>query len=370
MAEEIQNSEFKIQNSDQENEVTTSSTDDSCESTQNGGAVAVPGNQTTAAPSFQVREVYDAERGEIVQRTPQQQASAHSLYSLMKMADLAQAILLKKFLDGEHHLDLGYSTREEFYQVELGISRQAAHKKLKVADRFEDLIPNVNLGLHSNVTPVLHGETPASHLNEEQQANLTALNSIGLSKWYEVARIEDADFAEVLNTGVVKFGDGREVALEDIQMRTRNEISKLLKGEIDGYKDRNAKLLDAKSELEAELKQQKKLVSDLQEKAEYAERMDMMHGNKAATVEGLENMLGYAFEAQHVANKFITKIKMMDDCPEDLRHHIVNLHRTIDGGRQSLYNNNYEAFAGATETRPVKDMHGETVDEATGEILN
>ncbi len=364
---ETQHSTLNTQNSENENEGPNSAeadlaADNSQPATKNkGGAVAtVPGNsQTTAAPSFHLKEVYDAERGEIVARTPEQQSAAHSLYSLMKMADLAQAILLKKFFDGEHHLDMGYSTKDEFCTAELGESRRNINRKLKVAERLEGLIPI------SDGTPVSR-----SLLSENQSEHLEALNGIGLSKLYEVAKVEDANFEEVLTTGVVHFADGREMSLEDIRHRTRNELSRELKGEIDGYKNRNANLLDKKSELEAELKEAQKEINELKQKQETAERLDLMHGTKAATLEGQERLIEYAHEAVRLANKYLTRISLPEDAPKDLQMEVVTLHRTVDGGRQVLLNNNMDAFAGIEETRPTALGASDNFDEETGEILN
>lgn len=352
------NTQHSTLNTIKENEVPTSTNDDG-ESPQIGSAVATtPGGETTAAPSFQLREVFDAERGELVQRSADQQAAAHSLYSLMKMADLAQAILLKKFLDGNHHLDLGYSTKEEFYQQELGQSRSNVSKKLKIASRFESIIPIANV-------------SPAKQLTENESVNLDALNQIGLHKLYEVAKIDDADFEDVLTSGVVKFGDGREVPLEDIQLRTRNEIAKLMKDEIDGYKKRNANLLDKNSELEAQLKSATKKADELAAEQEAADRLDLMYGDQAATVQGLERLLKEVEEAARLTNRLLVRIKTNENTPEDLCLRIVQLHRVIDAGRQKLMDNNLFAFdAEPTVNRNTTQFGSYTVDEDTGEIID
>lgn len=347
--------------SDNENEGASSAMAESSsdDEQQPGGAVAAtPGARTTPAPSFQLREVYDAESGELVQRTPEQQAAAHSLYSLMKMADLAQAILLKKFLDGNHHLDLGYSTKEDFYIQELGQSRSNVSRKLKVAEKFEGIIPVGNVA-------------PVQHLTGDESANLETLNQIGLTKLYEVAKVEEADFDEVLTTGVVKFPDGREVPLEDIQMRTRTEVQNMMKSEIDGYKKRNAALLDQKAEVEAELNKAKSELEASREKQQQADRLNTMYGAKAKTWEGLETLIKEARESMHRTNKLMCAIKMPKDCPADLAMQIVELHRIIDAGRQNLMNDNLMAFELEPEVRirQTTQFGDYTVDEETGEII-
>lgn len=342
----------------EENEVPTSDLDNGA-SPQTGSAVATtPGGETKAAPSFQLREVFDAESGQLVQRTADQQAEAHRLHSLMKMTDLAQAILLKKFLDGKHHLDLGYSTKEEFYQQELGQSRGYVSKKLKIATRFENIIPIGNV-------------SPGKHLPNNDSTNLEVLNKIGLTKLYEIAKIEDADFEDVLTFGVVRFPDGREVPLEDIEGRTRAEIYKLVKNEIDGYKKRNSNLLNKTSELETELKEERKRVAELAAEQESVDRLDLLYGDQAATVQGLERLLKEVEEAARTTNRLLVRIKTNETTPEDLCLRIVQLHRIIEAGCQKLLNSNLYAFDAEPLVNRNATLFGSyTLGEDTSEIID
>lgn len=359
-----EDSSLQSPTSSKENEVSTSANADQGESQHNGGAVATtPGSsQTTAAPSFQLREAYNAETDKIVLRTPEQQKRSLYLWEQISGVEKIQWAAISLLLEDEGHLDLGYKSREEFYNNAMGVSRHTASRKLNNGRFLLSLLP----GEPKLDVAVLQQVNNLPDVQKETFYKFAALDD---GKIKDLADAEEADYTEVLSSAIVKFSDGREVSLEDIEMRTRNEANKLLKGEIDGYKKRNSDLLTKNSEQEAELKQKKKELDAVLSKLETAEHLDLMYGSKKATIEGLETLIKNGEELARMLNKCLTRIELPGDAPDDLEMQVVSLHRIIADGITRLKGNNRQAFAGATETRTV-ELNGEVVDEETGEILN
>ncbi len=332
----------------------------STDGNQTGGAVAT--GSATAASSFQLKEVYDAELGELIQRTPEQQAIGHAMYNRMKQVEALQWAMVKIFIENDHHLDLGYSRRADFYAAEFGLGERAAQNRLKAGEFLLNLLP---VSAHKQIQEAKE----IKGLSADEVKNFNSLANLGTSKLSDMARIDEADFTEVLSDGVVKFSDGREVALEDIQLRTRTELNNLFKAEIDSYKKRNANLLDAKSESEAEIKRLQQEQDLMAKKIEDAERKEMLYGPKETNLEGYYQRVELATKAVRDANKIITKIELPEDAPDDLQMSVQALHKMIDGGRQVLFDNNYSAIEGVAETRPTTLASGDVIDDATGEIL-
>ena len=344
-----------------ENEDTNSALAESAQSAINkSGAVAT--GSATAASSFQLKEVYDAESGELVPRTPEQQAIGHAMYNRMKQVEALQWAMVKLFVENDHHLDLGYSRRADFYAAEFGLGESAAQKRLKAGEFLLNLLP---VSAHKQIQEAKE----IKGLSADEVKNFNSLANLGTSKLSDMARIDEADFTEVLSDGVVKFSDGREVALEDIQLRTRTELNNLFKAEIDSYKKRNANLLDAKSESEAEIKRLQQEQELMEKKISDAERKEMLYGPKETNLEGYYQRVEMATKAVRDANKIITKIELPEDAPDDLQMSVQALHKMIDGGRQVLFDNNYSAIEGVAETRPTTLASGDVIDDDTGEIL-
>lgn len=342
-----------------ENEDSPSYTEAS-ESNQKSGAVAT--GSATAASSFQLKEVYDAESGELIQRTPEQQAIGHAMYNRMKQVEALQWAMVKLFVENDHHLDLGYSRRADFYAAEFGLGVSAAQKRLKAGEFLLGLLP---VSAHKQIQEAKE----IKGLSADEVKNFNSLANLGTSKLSDMARIDEADFTEVLSDGVVKFSDGREVALEDIQLRTRTELNNLFKAEIDSYKKRNANLLDAKSESEAEIKRLREEKELLDDKIADADRKELLYGPKETSLKGYYQRVEMATKAVRDANKIVTTIKLPADAPDDLQMNVQALHKIIDGGRQVLFDNNYSAIEGAAETRPTTLASGDVIDDDTGEIL-
>lgn len=329
---------------------------------------SIKGKKASAvSPLPSTVEVYDAEAGKVIKRSPEQQKKSQYLFKLIEDAEMMKYIVLTQFFDNKGWLDKGYATKTEFCEEALGESIRTTQQKIKSAARFAGVLPPFQIpddnSKHEHVF-ALDG------LSEDEKANFKKASSVGLRKWYEIARMDEADFSEVLTEAIVTFKDGREVSLEDVHVRSVRDLRREFAEANQALTERLNKVNKKKDEAEADTRLLKSEMENLQERVGKAEKLEQVYGPKKTALNLYYERLQTVRHHLEAMGKVLVKIKFTEedyDIPPDLVAMLVGVRHQLEGHRTTLINNNRDFIWRETETLPADpseyNLGGLTVDE-------
>jgi uncharacterized phage infection (PIP) family protein YhgE len=195
----------------------------------------------------------------------------------------------------------------------------------KVGDRFAELLPED------------WGETKRVSFLDDETHSATKLSGLGLRKLYELSRVDDADFSEVISDGLVKLADGSELDLDEIKRQSSEDLKKHLAAKDEYQRDLEEQL--NKAEQRAEKAEREK--SQAEQDAEMGRKYKELYGPKSKEFEMIKAKIQLARSRALDLNQALSQIT---DVPEEdfpaLGDELRELYRLVNSGAQGIKQDN------------------------------
>jgi len=246
--------------------------------------------------------VFDSDKGDFVQVTPDMQRHAAYVHQQIAMGTFMIALAIKKMFDEKLYLGLGCSNKTEYCETMLPFGRQQAYKYYKIGKKFQKYLP----GDSESVAPGRHFE------------------DLGYKKLYELTKLDDADFEELIETGEI---DGFK--MEQFKKQTYNEAMK----EINLLRRKSSKkisiLEEENKKLKSEMQSRERLIEEANEKYKQALEMEDVYGPMKTSVDDRRRVLNNAIDMLNHATKLILNCKVTVDDPPTLKHTAVEVYKIL-----------------------------------------
>ncbi len=272
-----------------------------------------------------VQKMYDAELGDYVDITPAFQRNAAYVHGQIQMGTFAIALAIKKIYDEKLYLGLGCSSKEEYANRMLPFSRKQANKYYRVADRISQYMPQID----TNDAPGRHLDAPESKKFSE----------MGIRKLYELTKVDDADFEELMEGGDLNGHTLEEFKAMTVRQATE-EIAKIRK--VSG--ERISILEEKNKYLQSENETLKEKETDARERMKNARDLEYIYGEKKMSSEVARQKMSEAGDRLAQAQELIVALgsSVDNDSPELIRKSFYDIYNTLMMMVELFQENNYE----------------------------
>ena len=167
-----------------------------------------------------VQVIDDTETGDVVQVTPEMRARAAAARRLIEQATLAKALALATVADERLYLADGYGSFKDWVLLELGSSYRSAKDYVRIGRRLAPLFPALSAGdgLAGELPQIAEGQSIA--LDSERTE---AISGLGLVKLAQLCRLDETQFSDVVERGVVTLGN-EDFTLDELQEMSAREV--------------------------------------------------------------------------------------------------------------------------------------------------
>ena len=194
-------------------------------------------NRRSRRMTIPTKTAFDADSGELVPVTPEQQQRAAFLHRHIEASTLVTSVALAEIADQKHHLALGCSSFAEYSRTMLSFGYRSAKNYVQIGRKFAALLPQVGQKEGKPVSLLLPaGDAregkPVSLLtgpDPDLPPNIQELSGLGTRKLLDLVRMEDAVFEEVIEKGELKMPDGEIYTIEDLREMPTAELTALRK---------------------------------------------------------------------------------------------------------------------------------------------
>lgn len=308
-------------------------------------------------------EVFDAETGDLVERTPAQQRMAMQLLRAIQMSTMVQAVAIARMETGKHYLDLGHSSFKEFAQAELPYAYRTAKVYLRIGRRFEDLLPAIDASEEATIHAL------QEHVESSDEVEPFA--AMGTNKLRAISKLDDQDFEQLSQEKrLVDPESGEEWTLDEIKEMTARDMTALVEDhqrEKRAYMSRISQLEEENKRLASEREQDADLVEQAEEKMDDALALEREYGPASQRYEdqksGLEEMRGHLQALRRAAATFETD----DDTDQGIKNQLVELLREVSAVRSDIHARHADAIRTADDTIEM-DMMWEPPSDIMDEI--
>jgi len=268
-----------------------------------------------------IQNVYDAENDNFVKITPEQRKYANYVYEQFKLSTLLNAAAIDKIFTEKLYLALGFESRDDFIANGTDLSRRQAYNLLSIARKFKPYLPELNE--NKQLTENTSSDTLVQTLHSK------TLSELGISKLYELSRLNDEDLKTLIETGGLGEGDDR-IELEEIREMAVRKATIELKKRTASYKQKIDKLSDEKSTLKEEIKLLESENDSLKNKIETAEELEKKFGAPASKIEHKKRYLREAEDILETLRTTLVKANIMADDIPSLTNQYDFILRSLD----------------------------------------
>ncbi len=253
-----------------------------------------------------VTSILDSESGNFVEITPELQRNAMYVHGQIQLGTFAIALAIKKIYDEKLYLGLGCSSRKEYAETMLPFGRKQAEKYYKVADKVSQFMPE----LKENGASMRHLEP----------GDTEKLDGIGMAKLYELTKLEDADFEEIMEGNEVNG-----VSLEEIKAASVREATAEIKRIRDAYSKKLAVQDEAIKTLKAEKQANDDKIRAAEEKLNTAKAIEDKFRREAGSVEDKQRAIKAAKSLLDEASMLIGACGVDVTDPETLQQEFLSM---------------------------------------------
>lgn len=251
-----------------------------------------------------LRHVLDEESGQIVEITDDMRHVAQTIQQRIQGATIATSILIQIVRDQKLYLAYGCGSFKDYAENMLPFSPQQAKKYLKIADTYAPLIGDFKGASMRLLNKKLH---------EIEDEGVKELGSLGMSKLYELTKIPEADFDEVVSKGVVKLKDGSEISIDEIKDQTAREFTKQISEIKKDYQKRISRLEEENRKVKGEYKHAVSEKNKIEQESEYAKNIEAQFGSIAHRTGEINTNLNLSDESLAELNRFFARVEVPDD---------------------------------------------------------
>ena len=319
--------------------------------------------QASRLPSKTV-EVFDAESGEIVKRTPEQQRMAMQLVRAIQMSTMVQAVAVARVEGGKHYLDLGHSSFKEFAQTELPYAYRTAKLYLRIGKRFEDLLPQLDASEGATLE--------ALQEQVEESDEVAPFAAMGTRKLRSITTLDDDDFEQLSEEKrLVDPETGDEWTMEELKEMTATDMTSLVEEhqrEKRAYMARISQLEEEKKHIESERESDQKMVEDADEKLKKANRLQQQYGPASQRFDDQEEGLSNARSHMHKVRKHIMTFETSEETEQGIKNEVVELVRELNAIVSDVRARHADAIRTADDTIEMDNMGWTPSDDILDKI--
>lgn len=280
------------------------------------------------------RQVFDSEAGKLVPITDEQSHRAMWLQRQIEAASLVTGVALKHMRDEKLYLALGFSCFREYADTALPFGRQQAYKYVAIGERFAPLLPTLG---DESVASMRHSN------DDDPRAEILA--SLGNAKLYELTKIEDAQFEDIIDTGRLVMPDGEtSYSLEELKTMNCREVARVVKEaqmERKAWMARIEQLEAEKQLLKSEAKSDEEKILKAEEQIEQARALELLYGKHNRSFEDTQRLLNETRTHLAEVRRRVFNCGITEESPEALKTQLVEIIReagSIFSGMRGTFN--------------------------------
>ncbi len=266
--------------------------------------------------------ILDQESGEFVEVSHEKQRLASYAHNQVLMGAFISAISIKKIFDEKLYLGLNCGSRDEYCETMLPFGRRQAFRLYAIANKFDAVSKSLT---GDGLTQITSGDTSDLVTLKSQ----TELAGIGVTKLYELTRLEDDDIKDLIKGGKLKTESG-DYDIEDIKDASAKELSRIVSESTKKYKTKISQLTEEVALLSEEKKAKDKELERLAKEKEELEGLERIYGPMASQLKLKKKLLTEARDLLDTFNEVAIRIGVTEDDPENMRKGIQDLIRSID----------------------------------------
>lgn len=296
-------------------------------------------------------EVFDADTGDMVERSPHQQRMAMQLMRAIQMSTMVQAVALARMEEGKHYLDLGHSSFKEFAETDLPHSYRHSKRLLRIGRRFSGLLPEVDASEETT--------RQALEAQIEESEEVKPFAAMGVSKLREITKLEDED-VEALAEGktLVDPDSGDEYSLEDLKEMASREVKETVEQhqrEKRAYQARVQSQEETIKRLESEKESMEEEVEEAERKKEEAQELEEQYGPAAQTYEDNKEALSETRDQLMTLRERLFRADLDAESADGLKNQLLEIVRELNAIHADARARFAEALQTAEDTVEMED---------------
>jgi hypothetical protein len=311
---------------------------------------SAPEHSSTTLPTETV-EVFDAEAGEMVTRSPQDQRMAVQLMRAIQMSTMVQAVALARLEEGRHYLDMGHSTFKAFAQAELPIGYRTAKMYLKIGRRFSGMLPEVDASEEAT------REALEEQIKESGQVRPFA--AMGVSKLREISKLEEEDMEALAEGKVLEDPEtGETYSLDDLKemaSREAKEVIEEIEREKEAYQAQAQRKEETIKRLKSEKESMEAEVEDAREAKREALELEAQYGPTAQTYEENKEALQDTRDLLFDVRESLFRADLDTESADGLKNQLLELVRELNAIHADARRRFAEALRTAEDTIAMED---------------
>jgi len=311
---------------------------------------SAPEHSSTTLPTETV-EVFDAEAGEMVERSAHEQRMAVQLMRAIQMSTMVQAVALARLEEGRHYLDMGHSTFKAFAQAELPIGYSTARMYLKIGRRFSGMLPEVDAS----------EEATREALEEqiEESDEVRPFAAMGVSKLREISKLEEEDMEALAEGKVLEDPEtGETYSLDDLKemaSRDAKEVIEEIEREKEAYQAQAQRKAETIKRLKSEKESMEEEVEDAREAKREALELEAQYGPTAQTYEENKEALQDTRDLLFDVRESLFRADLDTESADGLKNQLLELVRELNAIHADARRRFAEALRTAEDTIAMED---------------
>ncbi len=311
-------------------------------------------------------EVFDADTGDMVKRSPHQQRKAMHLMRAIQMSTMVQAVALARMDEGKHYLDLGHSSYKEFADAELPFSYRHSKRLLRIGRRFQGLLPEADASEEAT------REALEAEIEESEEVRPFA--AMGVSKLREITKLEDEDVEALASGKTLQDPEtGDTYTLEDLKEMAAKDVKESVEAvrrEKEAYQAKAQRQEETIKRLESEQEAMEEEVEAAQEKKEEALELEAQYGPKAQTYEDNKKALSGTRDLLFEVRESLFRADLDAESADGLKNQLLEIVRELNAIHADARARFAEALNTAEDTIAMEDDGWEPPSDLMQEVAD
>lgn len=255
--------------------------------------------------------IYDAENDVMYESTPERQRWANEVQGAILFGTFISSIKLAEMLNNRLYLDLGFISKDDYLENGFPLGRSQAYKMYRIANRFTESLPDLQ-------RQILQMEENSESVHSSGQNPLKQWDMIGITKLYELTRIEDDMFQSTIDSGTLKTADGRELSIDDIREMTSRQFAEEIKELRGKFQNRLHSAEEENRTLKSEMATIRREFAKDAEKYERLKLVEEKFAGAANKLDEKKEFLEKAYEYLNKFNHLMEAANLEEGDPEEL----------------------------------------------------
>lgn len=286
--------------------------------------------------------IYSTEEDKMIPITDEQIRTASYIHQQVLLGVFVSAMAIRKIFDDKLYYALGCQSKEEYCDNMLPMSRMNAHRYYVIASKFDSVAKQLS---NNDLEPISLSNGSAN-VTTLLQTGGEKLEELGISKLYELTKIDDDDLGELIKNGSARI-NGEEITLDELKDMTFKEASKLIKKATQKYKEEIKSLSGKLATAQEDIKLLNSEMDLITEENKTAKKIEQRFGPEANK---LKNKIDSINEARQLLNEFnevLLRAGVTLDDPISIQTDLTDLIRKIEGCYNTMLNQYDDIIAAA-----------------------